>query len=925
MADGSLKVDEGFNARRCPMCGRWFAATSTHCEKDQSELVDPAPLHGQLVAQRYQIIETIARGGMGTVYLARQSMLDRLVALKIIAPLDSERAAQTQRFMDEARAVSRIRHPNIVTLFDFGHLDDGRLFMALEYVQGQSLAQKLSVGPLPVRTSIEYGVQLAEALLEAHRLGIVHRDIKPDNVMLTDGPVETQLRLLDFGIAHHLGQVTPKGATLGTAEYSAPEAFTGGSIDARADIYAFGVLLYEMLTGTRPYGGSPEMIARRHTGAPIPMIDDGTVAPLPEGLNTYIARMMAKQPDDRPPSIDAVRDALIEARVLLREDRVTPSWGVPKIERPPEEDSLPQDEPEPLKPHPTQNRWRAQGTTSFRWTYIVLLALVAATALGVGALQNIGDVDQGLPTDWRRFNLKSVDTTNTVDIDSFLFVDERLERGANGALVPSMIEFISSEPSTVLPAPYLLFEGRDDSRPKTFPALLKQMKKQQLRLDNEADPTEQIRERLSLISLQWDFANRIAEREPSVGLNYDDAILNLREILKAPARVASRDAVLYYLAHGIRGSKIPGLADAFEKDLIDNYPDSDFTLKAKVHLAHRALSVGDGPRVKAYISELRADSKESGHLYADFLEPFLVYSNGQYSDAVDQALAFIETTMSTPGPRSVFQDGVVELLVLAGARSREGPLVVRGYLRGFGGLSYERRHLPLLGKGLMKAERWSQAIGVFEEILPMAPDPVRQARWSLDYATALAGLDGRHATLSVIEGVLEDCLNPLLPTSRRPECHLLHGRTLVALGHEKRAIRAFVDASLDPRFANEVELRRADITAAPLLDTEISIQVTADAIRAQLERYTQLSEEKPLHWQAVLWGRQAQLCSLFSTRLRTSPAYLDAADRWQTRARDAATRSAAAWSSSGYGLDWYLKMGPIGWTSRRTPTDPASP
>mgnify|MGYP002884835459 CR=1 FL=1 len=914
MVDSSEKMKSEFNARRCPTCGRWYPSDAEVCARDQSPLRDPPSLRGALVAQRYQVIETIAQGGMGVVYLARQSMLDRLVALKVIAPIESEGTTQTQRFMDEARAVSRIRHPNIVTLFDFGHLDDGRLFMALEYVHGQSLAHRLADGPLTVRQSIEFGVQLAEALSEAHRLGIVHRDIKPDNVMLTEGPLGIQIRLLDFGIAHHLGRRAPKGATLGTAEYSAPEAFIGGSIDARADIYAFGVMLFEMLTGSRPYGGSPEMVARRHTGAPIPVIDGEDQRALPEGLNTYIARMMAKQPDDRPTSIDAVRDVLLEAQAVLREDRVTPAWGVQAVEIDESPEPIEFATPEAIKPRSTQNRWRESGSRSVRWSYIVLLGLVSAAAIGLGALQTAGDTDLGVPTDWRQAQTRRVQTTHTVALDPFVLMDERLIAGARGALVPAMIEDVGQQAGTLLPAPYLLLEGRDDGKPETMRLLTQRLKAQQLRVDNEAPGVGRIREQLSLISLQWDHANRAAQQDPGAGLNYTGAAETLADLLKTPRRIPARDAVLYYLAHAVRTSGDFERAAVYEQDLIDHYPQSEFALRAKVHLTHSALAKRKTPQARAILADLRRDTQEVGRVYAEFLDPFLTYADGRYGDALDQALAYIETAISAGPGRNVFQEGMVELLVLSGSRSAQGPLTVRGYLRGLGGVDYERRYLPLLAAGLVAAERWKMAIQVFKQILPLAPDPVRQATWSLDYARALAGLDGRHDTLSIIEDSLSDCETPFLPEQLRPQCQLIRARILIALGRDATALDALQAASLNPNLSFEIELRRADLKTAPFLREGVVIQQAADGLRAQLELYASLAENAPLHLQAVLFGRQAQLCSLFAGRLRALPRYKRAADTWQGMAQEAGTRGAAAWSSSKWGLDWYLSLGPIGWS-----------
>ena len=215
---------------------------------------------------RYRIASKIGEGGMGEVYLAHDTKLDRRVALKILPEhlaIDGERM---RRFVQEAKAASALNHPNIITIYEISETD-GKHFIAAEYIDGQTLHTRLSNGPMPLNEAIDAGVQIASALQAAHEANIIHRDIKPQNVMVRpDGLV----KLLDFGIAkvsqpltavgaHHVESATTiKGGTspgfiIGTAAYMSPEQARGLLVDARTDVFSFGVLLYEMLTGSKTF------------------------------------------------------------------------------------------------------------------------------------------------------------------------------------------------------------------------------------------------------------------------------------------------------------------------------------------------------------------------------------------------------------------------------------------------------------------------------------------------------------------------------------------------------------------------------------------------------------------------------------------------------------------------------------------------
>jgi serine/threonine protein kinase len=221
----------------------------------------------------YEVIEALGAGGMGEVYKARDTRLSRLVAIKLVRVQIGQLAEARQRFEREARAISALNHPHICTLYDVGE-HDSREFLVMELIEGETLAARLERGPLSIEETLRYGIQIADALASAHRQGIVHRDLKPSNVMLTPRGA----KLLDFGLATLRAPqalsgapdptVTAEGAVLGTVLYMAPEQLEGKSVDARADLFALGAILFEMLTGRRAYDADTTSIIKERLDAP---------------------------------------------------------------------------------------------------------------------------------------------------------------------------------------------------------------------------------------------------------------------------------------------------------------------------------------------------------------------------------------------------------------------------------------------------------------------------------------------------------------------------------------------------------------------------------------------------------------------------------------------------------------------------------
>ena len=216
----------------------------------------------------YEILAPIGAGGMGKVYKAKDTRLDRTVAIKVLPEHLAASPERKERFEREAKAISQLNHPHICTLYDVGE-QDGVDYLVMEYIEGETLAERLKKGALSVDKALEYGIQIADGLDNAHRAGIVHRDLKPGNAMLT----KSGIKLLDFGLAKVLAEetgpetsdaptqqrdLTKEHALIGTLQYMAPEQLERKPADARTDIFAFGVVLYEMVTGNKAFEGKSQ-------------------------------------------------------------------------------------------------------------------------------------------------------------------------------------------------------------------------------------------------------------------------------------------------------------------------------------------------------------------------------------------------------------------------------------------------------------------------------------------------------------------------------------------------------------------------------------------------------------------------------------------------------------------------------------------
>ena len=274
----------------------------------------------------YEVLEELGAGGMGRVYRAKNVTLERVVALKTLAPIFSADEAFVQRFLKEARAAARLNHPNIVQIYDFG-CEEGIYYLAMEYVDGPSLRALLGHARLAERDAIVLVRHAVAALGVAHAAGIVHRDIKPDNLMLT--AKRDRLKLVDLGIAKRMDEdkgLTQTGQAVGTPQYISPEQIRGvKDIDARADIYSLGATLFQLVTGHAPYeGSSGALVMSMHLTHPLP--DPRKYVPgLSEGICRVLRKMMAKDRNERYPNVLALDRDLYKLQLGQTPEPVEPS------------------------------------------------------------------------------------------------------------------------------------------------------------------------------------------------------------------------------------------------------------------------------------------------------------------------------------------------------------------------------------------------------------------------------------------------------------------------------------------------------------------------------------------------------------------------------------------------------------------------
>jgi serine/threonine protein kinase len=329
-------------ARMCPICGAAYGTEIAFCQTDGTKLMDavevermradPDPLVRVLIGGRYRVIKRIGEGGMGIVYLAEHEAIEKRVAVKVLKEQYAQREDVVRRFQQEAKSASRVKHEGVLEVFDFGRTEDGRFFLAMELLDGTDLANLLErEGVIEPNRAARLSIKMARALGAAHAKGVIHRDMKPENVFVRLGDDGREhIKIVDFGIAQLRAdgetetspdakikvhrKLTKTGMIFGTPEYMSPEQAAGKNIDARIDVYALGIIMFEMLTGKTPFQGDTFMaILSSHLLKPIPALVDEA----PPGfhcspdLEAVVRRALAKDPEGRFRNMQELVEALL--------------------------------------------------------------------------------------------------------------------------------------------------------------------------------------------------------------------------------------------------------------------------------------------------------------------------------------------------------------------------------------------------------------------------------------------------------------------------------------------------------------------------------------------------------------------------------------------------------------------------------------
>jgi serine/threonine-protein kinase len=304
----------------CGACAAEVQLEDTFCPRCGGPVTDP--FIGTVVGERYRIVSRIGVGGMGAVYRAEHTMMRRDLAIKVLLPELGGKEEFARRFEREAESASRLTHPNIITVTDFGHTAEGSLFLVMEYLAGQSLSDAIAAGPMPTTRALAIVRQILRGLEHAHGAGVVHRDLKPENIMLVerDGQPDV-VKILDFGIAKVTqpqsgGEaLTQAGVIFGTPEYLSPEQALGEAVDVRADIYAAGIILYEMLAGRKPFESEDKVkiISMHLSHAPPRIRDVSPSVDVPLPLEQAIMQSLEKSREHRFATATAFLQALDDA------------------------------------------------------------------------------------------------------------------------------------------------------------------------------------------------------------------------------------------------------------------------------------------------------------------------------------------------------------------------------------------------------------------------------------------------------------------------------------------------------------------------------------------------------------------------------------------------------------------------------------
>jgi hypothetical protein len=367
----------------CPTCNAEYPETERFCPKDGTALHNSVTtdLVGSIIAERYHVLKQLGAGGMGRVYLAEHVKMGRRCAVKVLHPAMAGDVEAIGRFNREAANASRIDHPNVAAIYDFGETPNGLLYLAMQYIEGETLTQMVkSQGALPPLRASEITRQAAEGLHAAHLLGIVHRDLKPDNIMISSGDGSDVVKVVDFGIAKSSGEkargVTRTGVVVGTVEYMSPEQIAGDELDGRSDLYSLALVAFNMLTGDLPFatGSTGSMMIKRLTERPRSLAETRPDVVWPTEVEAVMRKALERDVQLRYSSTREFAHALHAAVAMMpRATSSAPRTRVVATTDPQAATTVISPSPSPTGPLPSHTRRR-------RWGIGVGLALALAAA-----------------------------------------------------------------------------------------------------------------------------------------------------------------------------------------------------------------------------------------------------------------------------------------------------------------------------------------------------------------------------------------------------------------------------------------------------------------------------------------------------------------------------------------------------------------
>ena len=380
--------------KTCPQCGKEYDEQTKFCPTDGSTLRTAAGsgdgIIGSVIADRYHVLRKLGEGGMGQVYLAEHVKMGRMSAIKVMTPSLASDADAVGRFNREAANASKISHPNIAAIYDFGETSDGLMYLAMEFVEGESLTKLCeALGALPAPRAAAIARQVADALEAAHERGIVHRDLKPDNIMISRGRDGADLvKVVDFGIAkaaEGTGQkVTRTGLVVGTPEYMSPEQLTGDTLDGRSDVYALGLVTFNMLTGVLPFTGqnSTEALLKRLTDPPLALAEARPDLSWPDALQAVLNRALWRLASGRYQHASEFGVAIVSAVAGMPANglQVAPTQAIAAASAPGGATGA----TKPIAAAPTRAAPVATATARARRNYLVPAILATAVVLLVG-------------------------------------------------------------------------------------------------------------------------------------------------------------------------------------------------------------------------------------------------------------------------------------------------------------------------------------------------------------------------------------------------------------------------------------------------------------------------------------------------------------------------------------------------------------